>query len=346
MSVLVKDMIVAASALGFSISRTTKKNVELEYEESGNCIYLYNPSDEDLTDSLVLNSTKLNFVGLDPEVFDKDYVSTLEGVRIDADKPYRKGSNMRHFPMMQGTNSHYALQVFVETEQGIDNLLNYIVDVYEGEYGFGKGSPAASFSQEHHATIASDAEVQALLEKAMAQAKKDAVQQMKISTAASSDEAVFGDKYFPITSQDMDILRSIKDTADIEETTKKMLVSSRIGQGLYRNNVLCVEASCRVTGIEDERFLIASHIKPWRDCDNQERLDTENGLMLSPHIDKLFDQGYISFTDEGALLVSPQINPMLLEQWHINPELVSPRPLSAKQTQYMAYHRAHIFKSE
>jgi len=57
---------------------------------------------------------------------------------------------------------------------------------------------------------------------------------------------------------------------------------------------------------ESTRHLIASHCKPWRDCrDHAERLDGENGLLLTPSIDHLFDRGFISFENSGELLVSP-----------------------------------------
>jgi putative restriction endonuclease len=70
-----------------------------------------------------------------------------------------------------------------------------------------------------------------------------------------------------------------------------------------------IEKCCRITQIADLRLLRASHIKPWRACNNnQERLDGNNGLLLSPHVDLLFDRGYISVEDDGTLLRSPRID--------------------------------------
>ena len=80
------------------------------------------------------------------------------------------------------------------------------------------------------------------------------------------------------------------------------LTKARLGQGLFRQRVAEQEPICRVTGLARQEFLIASHIKPWRDCDHQERLDGANGLLLSPHIDKLFDRHWISFDRDGHLL--------------------------------------------
>jgi putative restriction endonuclease len=91
------------------------------------------------------------------------------------------------------------------------------------------------------------------------------------------------------------------------ETEKLNLVYSRFGQALFKDRVSTIENMCRVSGIKNREFLIASHIKPWRDSNNQERLDGENGLLLSPNIDRLFDRYFISFSDEGHLLISPLI---------------------------------------
>jgi hypothetical protein len=70
---------------------------------------------------------------------------------------------------------------------------------------------------------------------------------------------------------------------------------SRRGQGKSRTNVQMIEKFCRVTKIQDSELLIASHIKPWKDSDDKEKIDGDNGRLLSPHVDKLFKSGLISF---------------------------------------------------
>ena len=67
---------------------------------------------------------------------------------------------------------------------------------------------------------------------------------------------------------------------------------------------------CPFTMINDERLLRASHIKPWVVSNDKEKLDPKNGLTLSPTYDVLFDRGFISFQDNGNLMVSPFISPM------------------------------------
>lgn len=88
------------------------------------------------------------------------------------------------------------------------------------------------------------------------------------------------------------------------ETDKVSLIKSRIGQGEFRNGLLSYWNGCAVTGYKTQYMLIASHIKPWRDSDNQERLDKFNGLLLTPNLDKAFDTGFISFNSKGKILIS------------------------------------------
>ncbi|MEI7785143.1 MAG: HNH endonuclease signature motif containing protein [Betaproteobacteria bacterium] len=87
-----------------------------------------------------------------------------------------------------------------------------------------------------------------------------------------------------------DVQRVLSDPS-VQETVQQQLVNARIGQGLFRSRVELIEPYCRITGVTDRRFLRASHIKPWVDSDNRERLDGHNGLLLSPHVDHLFDKG-------------------------------------------------------
>jgi putative restriction endonuclease len=90
--------------------------------------------------------------------------------------------------------------------------------------------------------------------------------------------------------------------------------------------------------------LRASHIKPWRVSTDNEKLDGNNGLLLAPHIDHLFDQGYISFTDEGELLVSPACPIAVLEAWGLTPGMQVGR-FRKEQRPYLADHRKR-FKFE
>src|SRR5262249_2423489 len=69
--------------------------------------------------------------------------------------------------------------------------------------------------------------------------------------------------------------------------------------------VMQIESRCRITGVENPVHLVASHSKPWRDSTNDERLNGENGMLLTPSIDHLFDRGFIGFENNGTLIISP-----------------------------------------
>ena len=126
-------------------------------------------------------------------------------------------------------------------------------------------------------------------------------------------------------------------------TFREQLVRARRGQGVFRSNVLLRETFCRVTRVDEPRHLKASHIKLWRAASDAERLDGANGLLLSPHIDHLFDDGYITFSASQQLIVVPDVRDKLLDAWGIDGE-VQVGEFSREQGGYLDYHRANIFK--
>lgn len=129
---------------------------------------------------------------------------------------------------------------------------------------------------------------------------------------------------------------------DITATTKLALVASRRGQGLFKINVRRNEKACRITGVTDPRNLRASHIKPWKDCSDMEKLNGCNGFMLAPHVDHLFDRGFISFTDNGDLIISPALDRSILHRWGI-PEVLNIGSVKS-QAPFLAYHRAYVLR--
>lgn len=130
---------------------------------------------------------------------------------------------------------------------------------------------------------------------------------------------------------------------NVENTERKQLVDARIGQGLFRERVTRIESACRVTGLTNKSLLIASHIKPWRNANNIERLDGNNGLILSPHVDKLFDRGMISFKDNGEVLVANENTQLALNKWRIITTNVG--SFNEQQKFYLEYHRDVLFES-
>lgn len=146
-------------------------------------------------------------------------------------------------------------------------------------------------------------------------------------------------------SRDIAIEKAIQADDAVPETEKQSLIKSRRGQGLFRERVAAVEPRCRVSGVENPSYRIASHIKPWSKCTNQERLDADNGLLLAPHIDHLFDNGFISFDCDGTLLISPAADSAALRQMGVPVDVVlNVGPFNEKQKTYLTFHRNEVFK--
>ena len=125
---------------------------------------------------------------------------------------------------------------------------------------------------------------------------------------------------------------------------KIQVTKSRRGQGIFKSNVRLIENHCRITGVTNIKHLRASHIKPWSASNNEEKLDGSNGLLLSPHVDHLFDRGFISFRGSGDLLISRKLNPVILDRWSISSSQNVGDFLESQQS-YLEYHRDLIFKS-
>jgi putative restriction endonuclease len=130
----------------------------------------------------------------------------------------------------------------------------------------------------------------------------------------------------------------------IPDTEKQAIVMARRGQGLFRKRVAQIERRCRVTGVTAAEFLRASHAKPWRDSNNEERLDGENGLLLTPDVDLLFDRGFISFENNGDVLVSPVADRAELSKLGlVDHMLENVGTFTSKQRQYLDFHRDMVF---
>lgn len=130
---------------------------------------------------------------------------------------------------------------------------------------------------------------------------------------------------------------------DIPETEKEQLVLSRRGQGAFRRALERVEPCCRVTQLSEREHLRASHIKPWRDSNDQERLDGNNGLLLAPHIDHLFDRGYLTFADEGQVRLSSKLSLAAARALGVEADQREISSFNSQQLAYLAYHHEHVF---
>lgn len=148
---------------------------------------------------------------------------------------------------------------------------------------------------------------------------------------------------------DPELNELVEDISRIEEaddspTEKATLINARLGQGKFRKFLDALwNESCAVTGCTVRQVLRASHIKPWRECtNNKERLDPDNGILLSAHLDALFDRGLISFGDDGLMLVSARISVIESDRLGLPGKLK--RRVTDGQKRYLAFHRDHCFE--
>jgi hypothetical protein len=125
------------------------------------------------------------------------------------------------------------------------------------------------------------------------------------------------------------------------KTERSGLVISRVGQGYYRQLVREKwDNRCPVTGIRIVGILISSHIVPWSESNDDERLDVENSVLLSPNVDSLFDKHLISFSDEGRILLSNKITTEDLIKLGINDQTII--PISEGMRKYLKRHRERM----
>lgn len=136
------------------------------------------------------------------------------------------------------------------------------------------------------------------------------------------------------------LYQRLNDAAGHEEKVIN-LAFARKGQGIFRSRVKEVEDGWRGSGMKDHQYLQVWHIKPWSVANNVERLDGNNGLLLSPHIGFLFVRGYVTFSGESDMIVSHQLGDDIAANWKIMN--VNKRQFTHKQKDYLRYHRENIF---
>ena len=148
-----------------------------------------------------------------------------------------------------------------------------------------------------------------------------------------------------VTAIEDAVEQHIQSDVELADTVKKQVVLARRGQGDFRRNVLARGSVCRLTGLANPALLVASHIKPWRVCASaSERLSGANGLMLAPHVDRLFDKGLISFQDDGKVLRSSLLDSADLEKLGlVNACNRGTPPFDDEQAVFLNYHRDHVF---
>jgi putative restriction endonuclease len=151
-----------------------------------------------------------------------------------------------------------------------------------------------------------------------------------------------------VTGDDLDVWErrleeQVESDVSVTETDREAIVRARVGQGLFKQRVMQIETYCRITGVDNLIHLVASHCKPWRDSTNEERLNGENGLLLTPSIDHLFDRGFIGFEDSGDLIISPVAHKPSLQRMGVETNRsVNVGNFTEGQRQYLDYHRNSV----
>ena len=150
----------------------------------------------------------------------------------------------------------------------------------------------------------------------------------------------FGDKSHPyVIEKENEEIENLKDNEE-----NRVLVSARKGQGKYRVELLKLCPFCPITLISDDRILIASHIKPWAKSNDFEKTDPLNGFMLTPTFDYLFDNGFLSFSDNKKVILSPFLSNMTYSKIGISDgKTFNHLPIEGRE-KYLEYHRIEILK--
>lgn len=129
----------------------------------------------------------------------------------------------------------------------------------------------------------------------------------------------------------------------IAETAKTIVVESRIGQQKFKKNLLKYWKACAVTGCTIEKILRGSHIKPWASANDEERLDSFNGLLLVPNLDALFDGGFITFDKSGNIQISSKLEVKDYSALGLALEMKL-RKINGAHSRYLEYHNEFVFK--
>lgn len=137
-------------------------------------------------------------------------------------------------------------------------------------------------------------------------------------------------------------LSAARSLHNVSKTVQETLIEARLGQGRFRQELVAHWKGCAVTGCRRLEALRASHIKPWKNSNNRERLDPFNGLLLLGTLDALFDAGLISFSNSGTLLRSPILARAEYKQLGLYAGMKL-KQVSPKHRPYLQWHRSHVF---
>ena len=139
-------------------------------------------------------------------------------------------------------------------------------------------------------------------------------------------------------------IKQIESDSSLKKTEREILTKARIGQGQFRDMLMeKYSGKCVITGLAIPEVLIASHIKPWAVSDNSDRVSVDNGLLLSATFDRLFDNGLISFKDDGEILISGFVKQESRSLLGIQPQKRFHIMARAAMVENLEYHRDVVF---
>lgn len=157
-------------------------------------------------------------------------------------------------------------------------------------------------------------------------------------------------KYLPVHDKNNDEI--IEETQKIEEkinslnldgASQKAIVNVRVNQGRFRDLLLKRYNKCCLSlcGVKDHALLIASHIKPWTESESKEKLHVDNGFLMCPNHDRLFDKGYITFDDDGKIIISDKLKEN--DRVYLNVDSRMHIELTDGNKKYLKFHRENVF---
>lgn len=131
------------------------------------------------------------------------------------------------------------------------------------------------------------------------------------------------------------------ESSNLNASEYESLVKIRLSQNKFRKALFEIMSSCAVTGFKNSKLLIASHIKPWANCNDLERIDPYNGFLLTPNFDRLFDQGLITFLESGSIKISKKLDNNEIQALNI-PQTIKIK-INSANVKYLNFHQENIF---
>ncbi|MBN1051609.1 hypothetical protein DV092_06005 [Clostridium botulinum] len=128
----------------------------------------------------------------------------------------------------------------------------------------------------------------------------------------------------------------------VKNKFSKATVKVRTSQKKFRDELIDKYGCCQICGIDEPNLLKASHSKPFSVCNNEESVDVYDGLLLCDKHDGVYDKGYITFDDQGNIIVSDKLSKENIKRLNLTYDIKI--ELEQEHIKYIKYHRNNIFK--